>query len=208
LPSHFQRKNGKLNTEARIRIRRSDPPLPLKPSVEEEPGRFRIDEEIEPGKVRSYESPDLPCEGRYMLFVKSKDTVTLFPLTQKLIFKQLYTQNGGIDLETANKNTMLLMKNRKIKSPKKEETDKKSLSDSLEDLVNKYSDDGNESEIYGENTDKKIVQEEERKQDEQEFANMLRRTNYAQDGQKPGGEAIEVEKEFSSDESGNSYELD
>lgn len=97
----------------------------------EEPGRFRIDEAVEPGKVRTYESPDLPCEGRYVLFVKQGDSVLLFPLTQKIIFRQTF--ESTVDADAAYKNTLLLMKNRKVKAAKAKVEDKDKAKDKDKD---------------------------------------------------------------------------
>lgn len=84
---------------------------------------------VESNKLRTYESPDLPCDGRYVLFVKQGDSVLLFPLTQKVIFRQSLQSN--VDSEAAYKNTLLLMKNRKIKTakPKVEEKEKDKAKD-------------------------------------------------------------------------------
>lgn len=56
-----------------------------------------------------------------MLLIKQDDSVTLFPLTQKLIFTQSF--DSRIDNEDAIKNTLLLMRNRKIKQAKPEKVE-------------------------------------------------------------------------------------
>ena len=83
--------------------------------------RFKIDEAVDSNKMRSYESPDIPNEGRYVLLIKQADSMTLFPLTQKLIFTQCF--NSKIDNEDAIKNTLLLMRNRKVKNAKIEKVE-------------------------------------------------------------------------------------
>ena len=67
-----------------------------------------------------------------MLFIKEENKAYLFPLTQKIMFKQVFQENTSFDGENAIKNTFLMMKNRKIK-PESSKKGKKGEKDGKEE---------------------------------------------------------------------------
>ena len=96
---------------------------------EEGPARFKVTQDGDDGNIRVFESPDIPSDGRYVLLVKQADSLVLFPLTYKLGFKMTYAGKANAaglkdeELDQTIKNTLNLMKNKKVvqKAPKKNE---------------------------------------------------------------------------------------
>lgn len=81
--------------------------------------RFKVREDAGDDRIRTYEAPDERCDGEYAVIIKQDGVFTMMPLDKKLIFREVREEKNEVDRETAYKNTLLLMKNRRVRSPKK-----------------------------------------------------------------------------------------
>ena len=105
-PQLFRKIHGRTNDKAEFKIEKHE---------NEDASRFRV-KEYDDGELRKeYEAPNIPNRGKWAILIKNDDKFTLVPLTKKLIFKQIIQEKDEFDNEQAIKNTLLLMRNRKVK---------------------------------------------------------------------------------------------
>lgn len=190
--------------------------------------KFRV-EESAPGlsRPRVYEAPDIPCSGKYMLLIKNSSNVTLFPLSQKVICKQVFLDTSNQDEDEAIKKTNLLMKNRKVRDPdhkkdkkapkdaKNEEKKSKEESesgrrrspDSLADLVNNNLGSDDEAEFFSDTVAAAHQNQSRLEKDGLRNAergsgldDMLRRKNYQAELSQPAAANQPAPAEFKEEE--------
>ena len=90
----------------------------------EDSSKIDVQEKIDGEKTRHYTAPNIHFEGKWAVLVKNGDELTLVPLHKKLKFAQLLQDKVVIDQEDKIKNTLILMKNGKIRQKIETKTEK------------------------------------------------------------------------------------
>lgn len=179
MPSNFISKTDNINTKhLEIELKKEK-----KKEKDIEIVNWNVSETKIGEQQKDYSARDIKMDGYYMLFTKNSDRVHFYPVTKKAVFKQIYREDGEVDVHITN--TFALIKRRKVK-PSNGKAKKDKSDDSLDEMINKDPDFQDKDELsfddgdsaYDQFIKEKKVQEEEKKNEnmqDKELDKMLQR---------------------------------